>query len=79
MVLILLSALRSIVPVKTSFTHCISTVSASGTCGGISLSIFMVSAIFNIVFLVGSPASNEISVVEGGSLRSVMISFAACF
>ena len=30
-------------------------------------------------FLVGSPAYNEISVAEVGSLRSVMISFAACF
>ena len=51
----------------------------SGNCGGSGLSLFMVSAIFNSAFIVEFPASNEISVVEGGALRSVMISFAACF
>ena len=43
------------------------------SCGGSGLIILMVSAIFNNVFLVGSPDSNEISVVEGRALRSVMI------
>ena len=38
----------------------------------------MVYAIFNISFLVGSTASNEIPVVEGGALNNVMISFTAC-
>ena len=33
----------------------------------------MVSAIFNSAFIVGSPDLNEISVVEGGALRNVMI------
>ena len=42
-------------------------------------SLLMVSAIFKNVFLAGSPASNGIAVVEGGSLRSVMMSFSACF
>ena len=54
-------------------------MSASVTCGGSGLNIFMVYAILNSAFLVGSIASNEISVVEGGYLRSVMISFATCF
>ena len=54
-------------------------MSASGTFGGSVLSIFMVSVFFNIAFLVGSPASNKIYVVEGGALRSVMVSFTACF
>ena len=48
-------------------------MSASGTCGGSVLSIFLLSAIFNSAFIVGSTASNEISVVEGGALRSLMI------
>ena len=33
----------------------------------------MIFAIFNSAFLVRSPAFNEISLVEGGALRSVMI------
>ena len=36
----------------------------------------MVYAIFNNAFIVLSPDSNKIAVVAGGSLRSVMISFA---
>ena len=43
------------------------------TCGGSGLGLLMVSAIFNNSSLVGSTASNEISVVEGGAPRSVMI------
>ena len=66
-------------PVKTPFTLRSATVSASGTCGSSVSSLFMVSAIFNSAFIVGSPASNEIYVVEGGALRSVMVSFTACF
>ena len=38
----------------------------------------MVSATFNGEFNFGSPASNTISVLEGGALRSVVISFATC-
>ena len=73
--LIFFSALRSGVPVKTSFTLGITTVSASRTCGGSSSSQFMVYAIFNSKFIVGYPDSNEISVVEDGALRSVMSNF----
>ena len=76
--LIFSSALRSSDPVKTSFTLRSDNVSESGTCGGSCLSLFMVTEIFNGAFLVGCPASNEISVVEGGALRSVMISSSAC-
>ena len=53
-------------------------MSASGNCGGSDSNIFILSAIFNSAFLVGSTYSNEIVVVEGGALRSVMISFTAC-
>ena len=48
-------------------------------CGGSGPSLLVVSAIFNSTFLVGYPASNKTEVAEGGALRSVMISFAACF
>ena len=54
-------------------------MSESGTCGGSGLSLFMVYSILNSAFLVGFPASNEISIVEGIALRSVIISFPACF
>ena len=37
--------------------------------------VVVLSAIFNSTFHVGSIASNEISVVGGGTLSSVMISF----
>ena len=77
--LIFPSTLGSGAPVKTYFGLVSATVSESGNCGCIGLSIFMVSTILNSEFLVGSPASNENSVVEGGALRSVMILFAACF
>ena len=77
--LIFPSTLRIVVPVKTSFVLGSATVSASGTCCGIGSILFMVSSIFNSEFIVGSPASNEISVVECGALRSLMISFAVCF
>ena len=51
-------------------------MSVSGTCGGSGSSLFIVCSIFNSSFLVGSPDSNEIFVVEGGALRSAMKSFA---
>ena len=66
-------------PVKISFALISDTVSSSGTCGGGGLILFMVSAILNSAFLVGYLASNKISVVEGVTLRSAMISFSACF
>ena len=34
---------------------------------------FMVSSIFNSAFLIGYPDSNEFAIVEGGTLRSVII------
>ena len=68
--------LRSGVPFKTSLTLGSANVSATVTCGGSGLIIFVVYAIFNSAFLVGSLASNEISVVEDSLLRGVMISFA---
>ena len=55
------------------FTPRNNTVSEGVTCGGSGLGLLMVSAIFNNSSLVGSTASNEISVVEGGAPRSVMI------
>ena len=55
---IFFSTLRSGDHVKTSFTLGSATVSASGTYGGSDLTLLMVSAIFNSVFLVESPASN---------------------
>ena len=39
----------------------------------------MVFAVFNGAFIIVSPASNEIDLVEGGALRSAMISFATSF
>ena len=72
-------ALRSGVLVKAYFTLITATMYESGTCGGSGFSIFMVSTIFNSNFFIGYPDSNEIFVVEGGALRSVMILFAACF
>ena len=65
--------------IKNYFTLVSATVSESVTCGGSGLSILMVYKIFNSSFLVGSTASNKISVVEVGAMRSVMISFADCF
>ena len=56
--LIFFSTLGSGDPVKNSFTLGSATVSASGTYGGSGLTLFMVSAIFNSVFLVESPSSN---------------------
>ena len=54
-------------------------MSESVTCGGSGPSLLVVSPIFNSVFIVISPASKKLSVVEGDALRSVMVSFAACF
>ena len=73
------STLQSGDPVKTSFTLGSYTLYTSAIYGGSGLSILMVSAIFNSTFLAGYPAFNEISIVKGGALRSVMISFATCF
>ena len=77
--LIFSSTLGSGDTIKYSFTLVSATVYESVTAVGSGLSIFMVSAIFNSAFLVGYPASDEFSIVEGGALRSEMISFAACF
>ena len=54
-------------------------MSGSGTCGGNYSSIIMVFAVFNGAFIIVSPASNEIDLVEGGALSSAMISFATSF
>ena len=54
-------------------------MSGSGTCGGNYSSIIMVFAVFNGAFIIVSPASNEIDLVEGGALRRAMISFATSF
>ena len=53
-------------------------MSAGDTCGGSGSSLFIVSAIFNSAFIVGYPASNGISILEGGALKRLNIPFAAC-
>ena len=76
--LVFYCALISGTSVKTYFNLRSDTVSEGVACGGIGSSLLEVSEIFNNVFLVGSPYSKKIAVVEGGEQRSVMISFSAC-
>ena len=62
-----------------------SCVSGCNTAGGDSFGSGMWSTWFNVVaisrsaFLTGSPARKEGTVVDGGCVRSVTISVAACF
>ena len=54
-------------------------MSAIGTCGGSSSSLFILSSISNSKFIIRYTYFNEIAVMEGGSLSSVIISSASCF
>ena len=77
--LIFSSILGSGALVKTYFVLGSATVSAIGTCGGSSSSLFMLSSISNGKFIIRYTYFNEIAVMEGGSLSSVIISSASCF